>query len=277
MNKLFVAYKPIFVSSNNFLKKLKWQDKAKSAGFSGTLDPFAKGVLIIAYGKYAKLFRFLKKTPKRYKATIFLGAESPSLDIENINEVKTVKKLDEEKVKKAILSIVGKQLQLPPKYSAKRIDGKRAYELALKGEELNLKKVPIEVFKSEFIHYCHPFITFQCNVSEGTYVRVLAQDIVKKLGTFGTLSSLERISEGMFTYQDKKPLDPMEYLDLKENFYLGNKNLTHGPKLSFTDIKYTEPGFYYIKTDNILRIIEVTNEKISYIINKIELGNLHGE
>lgn len=274
MNKLFVAYKPPFLSSNGFLKKLKWQDKVKSAGFSGTLDPFAKGVLIIAYGKYAKLFRFLKKTPKRYKATLFLGANSPSMDIENVDLVEPVEKRSFEDVEKVISSLVGKQEQIPPKYSAKRINGKRAYEYAVKNIDLKLKAVPIEVFSSKLIHYCHPFITFEVEVSEGSYVRVLGQDIAQRLNTFGTLSALERTSEGMFTFNNQEPLNPLDYLDLPENFYLGEKDLNHGPKLFHKDLKFTENGFYYIKETGLIRIIEITDGKVIYTINSIEMKEI---
>ena len=86
-NRLFVAYKPSNISSNFFLSRIKRTYGVKGAGFSGTLDPFAKGVLIIAFGQFTKLFRFLKKAPKRYRATLWLGAYSPTLDIEKVERV----------------------------------------------------------------------------------------------------------------------------------------------------------------------------------------------
>ncbi|NOX15711.1 MAG: tRNA pseudouridine(55) synthase TruB, partial [Epsilonproteobacteria bacterium] len=90
MNRIFVANKPKGISSNFFLKKIKRRYDIKKAGFSGTLDPFASGVLIVAFGQFTKLFRFLDKTPKRYIATLWIGASSPTLDIEKIENVKTI-------------------------------------------------------------------------------------------------------------------------------------------------------------------------------------------
>ena len=92
-NRLFVVNKPLFISSNQYLGKIKKRYKNKKAGFSGTLDPFAKGCLIVAFGQYTKLFQFLKKTPKKYKATLFLGAYSETLDIEKISKVEQIENL----------------------------------------------------------------------------------------------------------------------------------------------------------------------------------------
>ena len=103
MNRLFVIKKPIFISSNFYLRKIKRKYNTKKAGFSGTLDPFATGCLIVAFGQYTKLFQFLKKTPKTYRTTIWLGATSTSLDIENIvipSDIPT--KLDANTIKKQL-------------------------------------------------------------------------------------------------------------------------------------------------------------------------------
>ena len=99
MNRLFVVKKPVFISSNSYLKKIKWKYKNKKAGFSGTLDPFACGCLIVAFGQYPKLFRYLKKTPKTYRTTIWLDVLSDSLDIENIEHQTRISKLNESDIK----------------------------------------------------------------------------------------------------------------------------------------------------------------------------------
>lgn len=277
MDRLFVAYKPPFITSNGFLKKLKWQYRQKDAGFSGILDPFAKGVLIIAFGKYTRLFRFLKKAPKAYRATIYLGADSPTLDIDKIGAIEQVEKKSAPEVIKAVENIVGKQKQIPPKYSAKRVGGKRAYELIRKEQEFQLKAHDIEVFESNFLSYCHPFVTFEATVSEGTYIRVLGEDIARALGTVGALTYLERTREGEFNFENEQSLNPIDYLNIKENFYLGTKDLDHGPKLYPEDLKIKEKGFYYIiQPENTLRIIEITEEKIKYTVNRIPLEEEYG-
>lgn len=271
MNKLICAYKPPFISSNAFLTRLKKQEQNKKAGFSGTLDPFARGALIVGFGQYTRLFRFLQKTPKIYEATIFLGAISKSLDCENVQEVRQIKHLDLAKIKDAILGIKGKQMQSPPSFSAKKINGTRAYNLARKNENFSLKKTAIEVFESTFLNYSHPFLSFRVSVSEGTYVRVLAQDILKALHSVGTLVSLTRISEGAFFYQNNKPLDPSLFLTPKENKIISSKNTQNGDKLALQDLMIKTNGTYFIKQNSMLSIIEINSTKVQYLLNSIRL------
>ena len=269
-NRLFVARKPMFISSNKFLNSLKRKYNIKKMGFSGTLDPFACGNLIIATGQYTKLFRFLDKTPKEYIATLMLGAYSPTLDIEKIEKIENVEKNDIEKIKEVLNSFLGKQPQLPPKYSAKKIEGKRAYKLDIKNDFLD-KEIEIEIFDIELINYSHPFITFKTNVSEGTFIRTLGWDIAKKLNTFGTLTYLERTREGKFIYECEKALNPLEYLKIPKNEYKGeHKNLILGKKLDIKDFKIQNPGIYYVKTDNFFSIIEI-NRDVKYLLNRMEL------
>jgi tRNA pseudouridine55 synthase len=269
-NLLFVAKKPMFISSNKFLNRLKKKYGIKKMGFSGTLDPFACGVLIIASGQYTKLFRFLKKTPKTYITTLMLGANSPTLDIEKIEKIEPTQKIDIQKIKEVLNSFKGKQYQLPPRYSAKKINGVRAYKLN-NNEEFLDKKIEIEIFDIELINYSHPFITFKASVSEGTYIRTLGFDIAKKLGSIGALTYLERVNEGEFFYECEKKLNPLEYLNLEENVYLNDiNNLLLGKKLNKNDFKITKKGTYFVRYDKFFVIIEIDDE-VKYILNRIEL------
>ena len=270
-NMLFVANKPMFITSNKFLNQLKQKYGIKKMGFSGTLDPFACGCLIIASGQYTKLFRFLKKTPKTYLTTLMLGAYSPTLDIEKIENIENTKKLDIEQIKDVLNSFIGKQTQLPPKYSAKKIDGKRAYELVRNNEDVNLKEIEIEIFNIELVNYSHPFITFKASVSEGTFIRTLGFDIAKKLGVNGALTYLERVNEGEFFYECEKKLNPYDYIWPKENFYKNENDLLLGKKLDINNFKIQQEGIYKIKIQNFLSIIEIKKDKISYLLNRINL------
>ncbi|EDM24494.1 tRNA pseudouridine(55) synthase TruB [Caminibacter mediatlanticus] len=270
-NLLFVANKPMFISSNKFLNQLKRKYNIKKMGFSGTLDPFATGCLIIATGQYTKLFRFLDKTPKTYIATLMLGAYSPTLDIEKIENIQPTPKIEKEKIIEVLNSFLGKQTQIPPKYSAKKIDGKRAYTLANKNIDVKLKEIEVEIYEIELINYSHPFITFRASVSEGTFIRTLGLDIAKKLNTFGSLTYLERVNEGKFKYECEKPLNPLEFLKIPQNFYKNDiNNLLLGKKLDIKDFEIQQPGTYYIKYDKYFAIIEI-KESIKYILNRIEL------
>jgi tRNA pseudouridine55 synthase len=277
-NMLFVANKPMFVSSNKFLNTLKKKYGIKKMGFSGTLDPFACGCLIIAAGQYTKLFRFLKKTPKSYIATLMLGAYSPSLDIEKIENIDTIPPFEIETIKIILKSFKGKQKQLPPKYSAKKINGQRAYSLMknvkwnMENENVYLdKEVDIEIFDIALINYSHPFITFKTSVSEGTYIRSLGFDIAQKLGVNGALTYLERVNEGKFRYECEKFLNPLDYLDMDENFYTNDpENLILGRKLNINDFEIKKTGVYYVKYGKYFAIIEI-KEEVKYILNRIEL------
>jgi len=274
-NLLFVARKPMFISSNKFLNQLKRKYGIKKMGFSGTLDPFACGNLIIASGQYTKLFRFLKKTPKTYIATLMLGAYSPTLDIEKIEKIESCKKKDIEEVKEILDSFKGKQTQLPPKYSAKKINGIRAYKLMenekwkMENEFLD-KKIEIEIFDIKLINYSHPFITFEASVSEGTFIRTLGYDIAKKLNCKGTLTYLERVKEGEFEYECEKKLNPFNYIWPKENFYKNPKDLLLGKKLDINNFDIKDNGIYKIKTEEFLSIIEIKNSA-KYLLNRIKL------
>ena len=272
MNRLFVAYKPSGVGSNAFLGQLKRKYGVKKAGFSGTLDPFAKGVLLIGFGSYTKLFRFLNKTPKTYRATLWLGCHSPSLDTENIQKVETLPPFEQKEIEEAVASFHGEFSYIPPKFSAKKIDGKRAYELVRSGKEVDLKPVSATIYEIRLLHYMHPFVTFEATVSEGTYIRSLGEVIAKKLGVDGALSALERVREGQFVYEGEKALDIRTSLAIEENFYLGeSENLRFGRKLALEDFKVQKPGNYFIDNGDFLSIVTIEKDQVKYELGRIEL------
>jgi len=270
LNKLIVVNKPMFISSNSYLNRIKRKYRNKKAGFSGTLDPFAKGCLIVAFGQYSKLFQFFKKTPKTYRAVIWLGATSDSLDIENVNSIKDAKKLKIDDIKKELKSLQRSIEYYPPKYSAKKIDGKRAYSLAREGKEVELKKSIMKVSNTKFISYNHPFITFEASVSEGSYIRSLAQILLENLNRVGTLSYLNRLNEGKFFYENEKELDPFEYLDLEEINYSGDKiYFEQGKKILCEYLDKKDDGKYLVKFDDFFSIIEINNNEVKYILNRV--------
>jgi tRNA pseudouridine55 synthase len=273
LNKLFVVNKPLHQGSNYYLRTIKRKYKVKKAGFSGTLDPFANGCLIVAFGKYTQLFQFLAKTPKTYRTTVWIGAVSPSLDNENIQILDGYDNLlDEEFVKKQLDSLIGTLEYLPPKYSAKRVDGKRAYDLAREGIDFDLKKVQSTIYDIKFINYNHPFISFDITVSEGSYIRSIAQILLDRLHLVGTLSYLERLNEGAFKFEDEKELNPLDYLALEQIGYTGSEEwIKLGKKIMFEYLEHNDIGKYIIKFDDFFSIIEIKKEKVSYLLNRVEL------
>lgn len=273
MNRLFVAYKPTWMGSNRFLSQLKRKYGEKKAGFSGTLDPFAKGVLLIGLGSHTKLFRFLDKTPKSYRATLWLGAHSDSLDIEMVDSVEETKSFSLEQVQKALQELEGEKIYEPPIFSAKKIDGQRAYDLARAGKEVTLNKITSTIYETKLISYCHPFITFEATVSEGTYIRSLGLLLAKGLGLeFGSLSSLERLCEGQFFYNEEKPLDIKKSLNIPQNFYHGDiQNILFGKPLHVKDFKIQSDGTYWVDNNDTITIINISKDQVNYELNKVEV------
>lgn len=271
MNRLFVAYKPTGIGSNIFLSRLKRKYNNKKAGFSGTLDPFAKGVLIIGFGSHTKLFRFLNKTPKTYRATLWLGAASDSLDSEMIEHVEMLQEFCLEKIEEAVKSLEGELEYEPPIFSAKRINGQRAYDLARAGKEVKLNKINSTIYNTKLISYCHPFVTFEATVSEGTYIRSLGRIIAGRLGLeHGSLSALERLCEGQFKYEDEIALDIKKSLNIPQNFYLGDSdNLKYGRVLALEDLEIQEDGYYWLDNGDNISVINVENKTVKYELGRI--------
>ncbi|MDD2369294.1 MAG: tRNA pseudouridine(55) synthase TruB [Sulfuricurvum sp.] len=271
MNRLFVAYKPTGISSNQLLGQLKRRYKVKKAGYSGTLDPFAKGVLIIAFGNHGRLFRFLNKTPKRYRATLWLGAYSPTLDIEKIETINPTETVSEAQIQEIFHSLIGELTYLPPKYSAKRIEGRRAYEFAREGKEVDLREITSTIYDLSLVHYCHPFITFEATVSEGSYIRSLGEIIANRLGCDGALTALERLNEGQFVYENETPLDVKTSLGITKNRYNGTtQTILLGQPLIREDFDLQENGTYWIDNGDTISIFEINDEGVRYILNKVE-------
>ena len=271
MNRLFVAYKPSWIGSNLFLSKLKRKYGTKKAGFTGTLDPFAKGVLIIGMGSHTKLFRFLNKTPKTYRATLWLGAKSDSLDTEMIENVEFLKEYSTQVIEDAVNSLEGDLEYEPPIFSAKKINGQRAYDLARAGQEVKLNKINSTIYDVKLVHYCHPFVTFEATVSEGTYIRSLGRMIAHKLGVKdGSLSALERLNEGQFIYENEKALDIKTSLNIPQNSYTGDMdNLKYGRVLALEDLEIKEDGYYWLDNGDNISIINIVDKKVKYELGRI--------
>jgi tRNA pseudouridine55 synthase len=270
MNRLFVVDKPIFYSSNRYITHIKRKYGVKKIGFSGTLDPFATGCLIVATGQYTKLFQYLKKTPKAYSATLWLGATSPSLDIEHITSIEKCKEFTIDNIYRVLKSLRGEIIYYPPKFSAKKIAGEKAYHLARVGKETKLKEITSIIYDIHLIRYNHPFIHFETTVSGGTYIRSIGEIIANRLGVSGTLSSLKRLYEGRFYYENEKALNPLDYLNIPQNIYYGDKEYIElGKKLHINYFKIQKEGIYWIETNNFFSIIEIKNRGVKYKLNRV--------
>ncbi len=272
MNRLFVVHKPIFRSSNGYMNHLKWKYNTKKIGFSGTLDPFATGCLIVATGQYTKLFNYLDKTPKTYRATLWLGVSSPTLDIEQVTKITETKQFSKENIEQTLTFFIGEMTYYPPQFCAKKVNGVASYKNARDGKSTALKAITSKIYNISLLNYNHPFVHFEATVSEGTYIRSLGELIAHKLGTDGALSSLERLREGGFVFEYEKALDPLDFISLPRNEYLGDiEDVELGKKLLVSNFADQTPKTYLVITPNFFSIIEIHDQEVNYKINRIPL------
>lgn len=199
MNGLLVINKPLTYSSMDIIRILRRITGIKKIGHAGTLDPLATGVLLVCIGKATKKIETLMNTSKEYLAEIDLTAFSETDDAEGkltlveVNKIPTVKEITE-----TITSFVGNISQIPPKYSAIKIQGQPAYKKVLRGEEFEIKPRIIQIYAIEIISYEWPKLTLNVKCGRGTYIRTLARDIGTKLNTGGYLTGLIRTGVGSY-------------------------------------------------------------------------------
>lgn len=270
--RLFVVRKPMFISSNRYLSRIKRRLGVKKAGFSGTLDPFACGCLIVATGAYTKLFRFLKKTPKTYRATLWLGACSDTLDIEGVTHIDLVQPVDMPTLVSLMQALQGQFTYVPPKFCAKRVNGRRAYDLARQAIDFDLQTQTSTIHSLRLLHYRHPFVTFEAVVDGGTYIRSIAERLVRELGCCGSLSFLERLNEGCFLWNRELPIHPPDVIDAPVNVYRGApEDMALGRKLDPADFVRRDAGIYMVVLDDFFAMIEIKDQKVHYLLNKVPL------
>lgn len=224
--EVLLVDKPLNWTSFDVVNKLRWKLKNKygikrfKVGHAGTLDPLATGLLLICTGKKTKISQELTSENKVYTGTILLGKTTPSYDLEtDFDSEKDVANFDWdiESLNQVAKSFEGEQMQVPPIFSAKKVNGKRAYESARKGKEIKLEpnKINIEYFNVDTALF--PKIKFEVKCSKGTYVRSLAHDFGQKLSLGGTLIELRRIFSGDLSITDAKSVEEwLEIIDAAE-------------------------------------------------------------
>lgn len=192
--------KPKDWTSFDVVNKLKKTLGINKIGHTGTLDPFATGLLILLFNKYTKKQKEYTDLDKTYFATIKLGATTKTYDPTSEEENPTdISGLTKEQISKTILSFIGDYEQIPPMFSAKKISGKRLYELARKEITVDLKPVIVKIYSINNLEFNLPFVSFEVRCSKGTYIRSLANDIGKKLGVGAYLFELRRTQIGNFS------------------------------------------------------------------------------
>lgn len=206
--------KPLEWTSTDVVRKIKYAlqhrlgYKKIKIGHAGTLDPLATGVLIVCIGKATKMVNDLQAEEKEYVADIELGATTPSYDLEHpIDKYYPTEYITREMIEQALRDLSGERLQAPPIYSAKKVEGVRAYEFARAGEEVELKKALINIYEMEILSLEMPHLKIRVRCSKGTYIRSLANEIGLALNSGAHLTALRRTRSGGFTVENALKLE----------------------------------------------------------------------
>ncbi len=196
---------------NNVSRKLG----QKKAGHIGTLDPFADGLLVVLLGTSTKIAPFLEVMDKKYLATLKLGEKTNTGDLTGeVVENKEIPELTKKKICGIFQGFLGKTTQIPPLFSALKVNGKELYKYARQGVEIERKPREINIFSLDLVSFEKDEITFVTKVSKGTYIRTLGEDIAEKLGTVGHLTKLTRLEVGPYSLKDAKRSSEVTEADL---------------------------------------------------------------
>lgn len=218
INGWIVLDKPQGISSNQALRKIQYLLHAKKAGHIGTLDPFATGVLPLAFGEATKLVPYLEGTKKTYEFTLKFGTATTTADTEGEISETSANIPTVEEIQNILPRFIGEISQIPPKYSAIHINGKRAYELARQGEEFEIPSRQITIKELTLLNTRleQKEADFRVTCSKGTYVRTLGTDIAAALNTCGHLAALRRTQNGFFNLSDTILLDNLKNILYKD-------------------------------------------------------------
>ena len=204
-------HKPVGWTSFDVVKKVRSIIKEKKVGHGGTLDPFAEGVLIIGTGKDTKKLTLITSADKTYKARICLGEITDTLDTEGqVIKAKPVPEINANDIHKVLDSFLGTSSQIPPMFSAKKVNGQRLYKLARKNIEVKREPININIKSIDLLNYLNCSLSFSVTCSKGTYIRVLGKNIAERLGTIGYLKSLVRMQVGPYSIDDSKTIEEFQ-------------------------------------------------------------------
>lgn len=258
MDGILLLNKEIGYTSFQAINKAKRLINASKVGHSGTLDPFASGLLVVTVNKATKVNQFIETQDKEYIATLKLGIRTSTLDLEGeVIETKEVPSLTEDMIVSALNKFKGKIKQLPPMYSALKVNGQRLYDLARQGIEVERKEREVEIYDIELLSFNNDEIEFKVNCSKGTYIRTLGESISEELNTCGHLIKLIRTRVGNFHIEDAYKLDELnnyKLFSIKDALY------------DFYKIKINDEEI--IKVKNGLKFKFNTNEKEVLIVDK---------
>ncbi|KJZ24736.1 tRNA pseudouridine(55) synthase TruB [Tritonibacter mobilis] len=245
-----VVDKPAGLTSTAVVNKVRWAFDAKKAGHAGTLDPEATGVLAVALGEATKTVPFITDAMKAYTFTVTLGAATNTDDAEGEVIATSAERPSDEEIKEALLGFIGEIQQVPPKFSAVKVDGQRAYKLARDGEEVELSSRPLWV--EELVMLDRPdadHVVLEMTCGKGGYVRSIARDLGEKLGCLGHVQELRRIWSGPFDAEDGVTLEQIDDLAKSPEIDQFLRPLEEG-LADLTELKCTPEGATRLRNGN---------------------------
>lgn len=208
---ILIVDKPQGITSHDVVAKMRRVFHMKKVGHAGTLDPMATGVLIILIGKATKASQFLMSMDKEYTGTVKLGVITDSQDADGeVTEERPVPELTEEQVLAEMKTFIGDQYQIPPMFSAKKINGQKLYKLARQGKTVEREPRVIHISRFDVTKFALPEISFIVGTSKGAYVRTIAHDLGERLGCGGHLNELRRTAVGQFRIEKASTIEELE-------------------------------------------------------------------
>lgn len=225
-------HKPRGISSFDVIRRLRPILGGKTKlGHAGTLDPAAQGLLLILVGEATRVQNLLKDLDKEYVATVKLGIRTDTQDAEGkVLEEVEVPPLDEKPIRSVLDKLTGERMQQPPRYSALKVKGRRAYDMARSGEEFELPERRVTIYEIELLTWQNPLIEIRTRVSAGTYIRSLAREIGEKLGLPASLSALTRTRIGRFEIKDALRLEGITIESIRKAMIPIEELLSHLPQ-----------------------------------------------
>lgn len=254
MNGLLIVNKPVGPTSHDIVYRVRKWSGERRVGHTGTLDPLASGVLIICLGTATRISEYILHSDKRYTAVVRLGQTTATYDSQGaILEQKDVN-LTREQIEAALAQFRGTIDQTPPAYSAIQVGGKRAYEMAREGEEVELKPRTITIHSLEIVSWKSPDLTIDISCSSGTYIRSIANDLGQALGVGGHIVGLTRTATGPFTLEDAHELNDLQ--NLRPLAFLQLMRPTDDALLEWPEVKLDADGANRIQHGNPVPLTE---------------------
>jgi tRNA pseudouridine55 synthase len=212
MQGILVVDKPAGMTSHDVVNRVRRLAKMRRVGHTGTLDPMATGVLVLLLGSATRLSRFILTEDKQYRATLRLGITTTTYDADGEVTATAPVDVDRATIESALERFRGDILQVPPMYAAIRHQGKRLYEIAREGKEVEREARPLTIYRLDLLDWTPPDLTLEVTCSSGTYIRSLAHDLGQVVGTGAHLTALRRMTSGPFVLDQSYSLDTLEQL-----------------------------------------------------------------